>query len=318
MLRCPRCHGEIGDGIPHCRRCGARYARHGSILDFLDQGTVDEPSGMPVEQFAHRVVDDPTGFLAALDRGGEENDSLRAMARCIDLDQVLHDIKQIRFGSELEPSPFLEFAIEHARIDAESTVLDVGASCGRHLWELTGRLCERPPSGLVALDINRIVLTIGALAWEARRSASPVWIRGDALRLPFQDATFTHVLSNVTMILLPLRAALVEFRRVLSPGGCLTFTVEGPGAWWNYWEGAPPWSRRRFNLLRARLGNALLKRGFDWQDQPVLRRLSIHSQFDVPTVERFVTRAGLTVETRHVIKVYKSQPVVIAMVVRKP
>jgi SAM-dependent methyltransferase len=274
---------------------------------------------MTVEEFARRMIEDPAGFREAMDRRGSDGDSLRAMAGRIDLGQVLRDVQRILLDPGPAPSPFFDYVGRHWPIDADAMVLDVGASCGRHLWDWKECSHEGPPRGLVALDINPIVLTIGALAWEARQSTiSPAWIRGDAVKLPFHDGTFTHVMSNVTMILLPFRAALAEFRRVLEPGGRLVFTVEGPGAWSSYWGGARPWSRRRLNLLRGWLGNALMKAGLDWQGRPVLSRLSRHSQFDLGTVDRIVRRAGFVIESCDVNKVYQGQPMVIGVVARKP
>ena len=290
MLRCPRCCGAIGYGVARCLGCGTEYARHGSILDFLDEGAGEGQLPMPVEEYARRVIEDPVGFRETLKAKDSSADSLREMAGRTDLGQVLNDTTRILVNQgAVAPSPFFEFVSKHLQLDADSMVLDVGASCGRHLWELK----ERSPCGMVALDINLIVLTIGSLAWEAAGSpVRPTWVRGDALKLPFHDAAFTHVMSNVTLILVPVQAALRELYRVLQPGGRVFFTVEGPGALEKYWDIARPWSRRRFNLLRQRLGNALLKAGLDWQDQPLLKRLSRQSQFDLGTIERLVACAG--------------------------
>jgi len=316
ILCCPRCRGQIGEGIPCCLQCGTRYAQRGSVVDFLDAATADSSEGIPIEEFVRGIVEAPTSFIGSLASQGAEGDSLRAVAQRIDLGQVLSDVKRILIEEDCaSPSEFLDFLLAYAGVGRESSILDVGASCGRYLWELK----PLSPCVMVALDINLIVLKIGSLAWEKAHSpVHPTWTRADALRLPLRNAALTHVMSNVTLILLPFQAALNEFFRVLQPGGCAIFTVEGPGAWRSYWDNARPWSRRRVNLLRSRLGNALLKAGAGWQDRPVLRRLSIHSQFDLPTVKRFVARAGFTVETCDVLKAYKNRPSVIGVVARKP
>jgi SAM-dependent methyltransferase len=231
------------------------------------------------------------------------------------LSQVLADVKRIldKHGST-PPSLFFPYVRERGRVNAGSVVLDVGGSCGRHLWELK----EHSPCSMAALDIEPVVLEIGSLAWRMSGSpVTPTWIAGDGLELPFRDNAFTHILSNVTLILLPIRTALVEWSRVLKPGGQLIFTFEGPGAWRNYWDLAGPGTRHRLNLLRARLGSTMLEAGFDWQNWPLLRRLSCHNQLGCRGVARLVNRAGLIFERCDVIKMYRNEPHLLGIVAHK-
>lgn len=52
---------------------------------------------------------------------------------------------------------------------------------------------------------------------------------GDAQRIPFEDATFNVVLSNMVLGMVPdQQAAINEFTRVLRPGGILALTTHGP------------------------------------------------------------------------------------------
>jgi ubiquinone/menaquinone biosynthesis C-methylase UbiE len=52
---------------------------------------------------------------------------------------------------------------------------------------------------------------------------------GDAQNIPFQDATFDVVLSNMVLGMIPdQQAAIKEFTRVLRPGGILALTTHGP------------------------------------------------------------------------------------------
>ncbi|MEJ7636574.1 MAG: class I SAM-dependent methyltransferase [Singulisphaera sp.] len=110
-----------------------------------------------------------------------------------------------------------------------------------------------PVAALMAgVDIDFFALTAGAKAWDLRGAwPSPAWICASALALPFRDASFSHLNSIGTVVLLPFRAALREFARVLRPGGRLTITVEGMGMWRRYWDIAPVLGWRRLNLLRA-------------------------------------------------------------------
>jgi demethylmenaquinone methyltransferase / 2-methoxy-6-polyprenyl-1,4-benzoquinol methylase len=92
------------------------------------------------------------------------------------------------------------------------TALDVACGSGK----LTAALRRRAPGGLVVgMDFSA-----GMLAEAGRRTAGLSYVRGDALRLPFREATFEAVsiafgLRNLADPELGLR----EMLRVLRPGG---------------------------------------------------------------------------------------------------
>jgi hypothetical protein len=114
------------------------------------------------------------------------------------------------------------------------------------------------------------------------------------------------VSSFVVLDLIPARAALAEFHRVLQPGGTLILTVEGMGYWRRTWDTAGGY-RRRLHLLRELAGDWLL-RAFDWQDRPGLRRLSHHTHFTPGLIRRLVEGAGFRVETTAVLREYGGRP----------
>ncbi|MFN2557160.1 MAG: class I SAM-dependent methyltransferase [Nitriliruptorales bacterium] len=117
-------------------------------------------------------------------------------------------------------------------------VLDVAAGTGA----LSRELVRVGASKVVALDLSHRMLVAGA----GRRPTRVVLVNGDALRLPFADATF-----DVTTIAFGLRnlpdpqAALAEFARVTRPRGRLVVLEFGHPTW-------PPfrWLYTRY-LLRA-------------------------------------------------------------------
>lgn len=90
-------------------------------------------------------------------------------------------------------------------------VLDLGAGRGA----VTGELVRRAGGPVVALD-RRV---------SALREAVPTGAHctgGDARQLPFADATFDLIFSQLTLLWIsPLVSALDELARVLSPGGAL-------------------------------------------------------------------------------------------------
>ena len=95
-------------------------------------------------------------------------------------------------------------------------VLDVGCGDGRY-----SRLLETS-NRVVSLDLSAVG---AAMTRASRRPGSPI-LRGSALELPFEDASFDAVVALETLEHIEDdRAALVECFRVLRPGGRLLFSV---------------------------------------------------------------------------------------------
>jgi len=109
-------------------------------------------------------------------------------------------------------------------------LLDMGCGAGRHAFEAF-RLGAR----VVAFDYSAAELKdVGGLfaamrdAGEAGTAAGAMaaTCNGDALRLPFADATFDHIIaSEVLEHVSDDQVALHELFRVLKPGGTLAATV---------------------------------------------------------------------------------------------
>ncbi|HFD79224.1 MAG TPA: malonyl-[acyl-carrier protein] O-methyltransferase BioC [Gammaproteobacteria bacterium] len=103
-------------------------------------------------------------------------------------------------------------------------ILDLGAGTGQCL---PGLLRRYRGAEVVALDI--------ALPMLQRARARGRWLRrprcvcADAERLPFADARFDLVFSNLMLQWsLDIEAAFRELQRILRPGGLLLFTTFGP------------------------------------------------------------------------------------------
>jgi ubiquinone/menaquinone biosynthesis C-methylase UbiE len=130
-------------------------------------------------------------------------------------------------------------------------LLDVG--CGTGL--LSARIARTLPGcGVVGCDFSRGML---ARAAAGRRGAR--WVRGDALHLPFADASFDALVSTEAFHWFPDQpAALKEFRRVLEPGGRLLVSLINP----------PVAALSR--LTRA--GSALLGEPLYWPTRSRMRR----------------------------------------------
>lgn len=115
-----------------------------------------------------------------------------------------------------------------AAISAGDRALDVACGTGvlaRRMAELVG-----PSGSVTGLDINAAMLAV------ARQTAPGVdWQQGNAIDLPFDDASFTKVASQFGLMFFPDRIAAVrEMWRVLAPGGRLAIAAwasvdEAPG-----------------------------------------------------------------------------------------
>jgi ubiquinone/menaquinone biosynthesis C-methylase UbiE len=133
--------------------------------------------------------------------------------------------------------------LEVAQVNDGEAVLEVAVGTGKQLVEIAQRNRGGRTVG--------VELAQGMLAKTSRRLArAPVerveLRRGDALALPFADASFDLVVNSFTLDLLPrddIPRALAEFRRVLRPGGRLVLS--------NMTKGERPW-HRLYDALYAR------------------------------------------------------------------
>jgi len=102
-------------------------------------------------------------------------------------------------------------------------ILDAGAGTGHASHALKRRY---PVGQVIALDS-----AFGMLRAAGRQQS---WagcfhrVCADAERLPLADASVDVIISNLMLQWCDVDAVFAEFRRVLAPGGCLSFTSLGP------------------------------------------------------------------------------------------
>lgn len=145
---------------------------------------------------------------------------------------------------------------------APERILDLGAGTGRGARGLRARYRR---ATVCALDLSE------AMLHETRRRAGwwrrPLVVAGDAQRLPFRDAAFDLIYSSLSLQWSDdLDAAFTGLRRVLAPGGLLTFTSFGPDTLRELraaWAQADPEGihvNRFFDMHD--IGDALVRAGF--------------------------------------------------------
>ncbi|MDQ1250468.1 MAG: hypothetical protein QG597_4847 [Actinomycetota bacterium] len=117
---------------------------------------------------------------------------------------------------------------DRLRIEPGTTVIDVGCGAGRHSFE-----AYRRGADVIAFDqnaeelaaVDTMLVAMGE-AGEAPASAKAQVVVGDALALPYPDASFDAVIASEILEHIPDDdTAIAELARVLRPGGRLAVTV---------------------------------------------------------------------------------------------
>lgn len=118
--------------------------------------------------------------------------------------------------------------VDFAQIDAAREVLDLGCGTGSLLFELA-----RTPGRTRVAGLDPAAIYVDAVRARITDPRIDVTL-GDARALPFADASFDAVLSQLVLQFIPeTDQALREAKRVTRPGGTIAATV------WNSYGGMP-------------------------------------------------------------------------------
>ncbi|MCH9666875.1 MAG: class I SAM-dependent methyltransferase [Actinomycetia bacterium] len=107
-------------------------------------------------------------------------------------------------------------------------LIDVGCGAGRHTFEAFRRGADVVGFDQSAADLNDVDEMLQAMKTqgEAPASAKAEAVKGDALDLPYGDATFDCVVASEILEHVPQDdRAISEMVRILKPGGALAITV---------------------------------------------------------------------------------------------
>ena len=189
------------------------------------------------------------------------------------------------YDTLMVPLIFEAYAADTAELGAgfsPGAVLETAAGSGVVTRALAPRL--RAGTRYVVTDLNQPMLDYAA----TRQGSSNIdieWRQADALRLPFEDASFDGVMSTFGAMFFPDRTAgYAEARRVLRPGGRFVFTV---------------WDRIEDNAFADEVTSAVAE--IFPQDPPRFLARTPHGYHDVALIRSDVGRAGFTsieIETR--------------------
>jgi ubiquinone/menaquinone biosynthesis C-methylase UbiE len=128
-----------------------------------------------------------------------------------------------------------QLLLDHVPLPPRAIALDVGCGTGFPAIELAERL--GPDSRVHGLDPWRPALDRARAKAASRGVAQVEFDEGDAARMPYEDARFDLIVSNLGLNnFRDPESAIAECRRVLRPGGTLALSTNLVGTMAEFYE----------------------------------------------------------------------------------
>jgi SAM-dependent methyltransferase len=121
--------------------------------------------------------------------------------------------------------------VDYARLGVQrgDRLLDLGCGFGRHAYQAARLGAAVVGYDAGAEEVRNVVDTFGAMAVAGELDAEKARVgavQGDALALPFAEASFDRVIASEVLEHIPDdQQAMAELARVLRPGGSMAVTV---------------------------------------------------------------------------------------------
>ena len=113
--------------------------------------------------------------------------------------------------------------------ESDDLILDAGCGEGRHTFALNKAGCRVFGLDFDHLSVGKAQYVLREMNNRGETDRPSLFIQGDNLRLPFKDSTFDKIIcAEVMEHISDDRAVVVEFLRVLKPGGIMAVTVPTP------------------------------------------------------------------------------------------
>lgn len=203
-----------------------------------------------------------------------------------DTDKVFAGSIPKLYDTLMVPLIFEAYAADTAELVASfspGAILETAAGSGVVTRALAPRLA--PGTRYAVTDLNQPMLDYAASRQAADGRINIEWQQADALKLPFEDASFDVVCCQFGAMFFPDRTAgYAEARRVLRPGGRFVFSV---------------WDRIEENAFADEVTNAMAE--LFPQDPPRFLARTPHGYHDVAVIREDLSRAGfasIQIDTR--------------------
>jgi len=188
-------------------------------------------------------------------------------------------------------APVAEQMVARTALPPGARLLDI--ACGTGIVARTAAARLQGQGHVTGLDLNPAMLRVARRRSDAAGLAVD-WVQGDALALPFPDASFDLVFCQQGIQFFPDRArAVAEMHRVLVPGGEVAVAC---------WRGLArnPFFAHLAQVVQQEVGSDALAMPFALDDPLELAGLLQHASFQDVSVEPIAFTAVYTEPERFV------------------